>query len=112
LALEGVESKTTIRSEDARAMSFADGSMDVVLSNLCLHNIYEKPGRIKACREIARVLKPGGVAVVSDYKLTREYAAEFRRAGLRVEMCPLNWTSTFPPLRILLARKPGAGTSE
>jgi arsenite methyltransferase len=106
IAVEGVEAKTTIQSEDARAMSFPDASMDVVLSNVCLHNIYERPGRAKACREIGRVLKPGGIAVISDYKLMKEYAGEFRRAGLSVEMCPLDWTGTFPPLRILVARKP------
>lgn len=106
LALEGVGAKTTIRSEDARTMSFADRSLDVVLSNLCLHNIYEKPGRAKACAEIARVLKPGGIAVISDYKLMKEYAGSFAGAGLTVEMCPKDWTGTFPPLRILVARKP------
>jgi SAM-dependent methyltransferase len=106
IALEDVGPKTAIKSEDAREMSFADGSMDVVLSNLCLHNIYDKPGRMKACREIARVLKAGGIAVISDYKLTKEYAREFRAAGLAVEMYPPDWTGTFPPLRILTARKP------
>ncbi len=106
IALEGVGENTTIKSEDAREMSFPDGSIDVVLSNLCLHNIYEKRGRKKACREIARVLKPGGVAVISDYKLMKEYAAEFAGAGLKVQMYPLDWTGTWPPLRILIARKP------
>lgn len=106
IALEGVAAKTTILSEDARAMSFADGTFDVVVSNLCLHNIYQRPGRVKACGEIARVLKPGGVAVISDYKLMREYAGEFAKLGLNVEMFPLDWTGTFPPLRILVARKP------
>ncbi|MFZ1014622.1 MAG: class I SAM-dependent methyltransferase [Terracidiphilus sp.] len=105
IALEGVGAQTTIKDEDARAMSFANGSMDVVLSNLCLHNIYEKPGRAKACSEIARVLKPGGMAVISDYKLMKEYAGELAKAGLAVEMCPKDWTGTFPPLRILVARK-------
>jgi SAM-dependent methyltransferase len=106
IALEGVAAKATILSEDARQMSFADGSMDVVLSNLCLHNIYQKPGRTKACEEIVRVLKPGGVVVISDYKLTREYEGEFSKAGLLVERYPLDWTGTWPPLRILVARKP------
>jgi arsenite methyltransferase len=106
IALEGVAARTSIKSEDARAMSFADGSMDVVLSNLCLHNIYDRPGRAKACHEIARVLKASGIAVISDYKLIKEYAIEFAGAGLNVETCPLDWTGTFPPLRILVARKP------
>lgn len=106
IALEGVGATTTIVSEDARQMTFPDASMDVVLSNLCLHNIYEKPGRTKACQEIVRVLRPGGVAVISDYKLMKEYASEFTKAGLAVEMFPLDWTGTWPPLRILTAKKP------
>lgn len=108
IANEGVAGRTTVKSEDAREMSFANGSFDVILSNVCLHNIYERPGRAKACREIARVLRPGGVAVISDYKLMGEYEGEFTAAGLEVEMCPLDWTGCFPPLRILVARKPAA----
>jgi arsenite methyltransferase len=106
VALEGVDRKTTVKSEDARKMSFVDASFDVVLSNLCLHNIYVRAGRSEACLEIARVLKPRGVAVISDFKHMRDYAAGFEGAGLAVEMCPLNWMGTFPPLRILVARKP------
>ena len=105
IALEGVGAKTTIRSEDAREMRFAEDSFDVVVSNLCLHNIYEQPGRRKALHEIVRVLKPGGLAVISDYKLMREYEAELTECGLRVEMCPIDWAGTFPPLRILVAWK-------
>jgi len=105
IAIEGVESRTEIKSEDARKMSFPDGTFDVVLSNLCLHNIYQQEGRTQACREIARVLKPGGVTVISDFKHVREYAAAFAAYGLTVELCPVDWARTFPPLRILVARK-------
>jgi arsenite methyltransferase len=106
IALEGVAEHTTILSEDAQKMSFPDATFDVVLSNLCVHNIYNRPGRDKACSEIARVLKPGGVAVISDYKHVRQYAGEFTKNGLQVQLCPLDWTGTFPPLRMLVARKP------
>jgi arsenite methyltransferase len=105
IVMEGVGERTTILSEDAQQMSFPAGAFDVVVSNLCLHNIYNQPGRNKACHEIARVLKPGGLAVISDYKHVREYAREFESCGLQVEMCPLDWTGTFPPLRMLVARK-------
>lgn len=103
---EGVPEHTTILSEDAQKMSFPDAFFDVVLSNLCLHNIYNRPGRDKACAEIARVLKPGGVAVISDYKHVRQYADEFTKNGLQIQLCPTDWTGTFPPLRIVIARKP------
>ena len=106
IALEGVGERTTILSEDAQAMSFPGGTFDAVLSNLCLHNIYNRPGRDKACAEIARVLKPGGLAVISDYKHVKQYAAEFKKLGLQVKLFLPDWTGTFPPLRILAARKP------
>jgi arsenite methyltransferase len=106
IALEGVGAKTTVKSEDARKMSFQDGEFDVVLSNLCLHNIYEAPGRSLACGEIARVLKPSGIAVISDFRHMQEYATALAGRGLVVNMCSLDWTGTFPPLRILVGRKP------
>jgi arsenite methyltransferase len=103
--LEGVAAKTTVKSEDARQMSFADASFDVVLSNLCIHNIYDREGRRKACLEIARVLKCGGVAVISDYKHVREYARILAAAGLLVNLHSPDWLRTYPPLRIVVARK-------
>lgn len=105
IVTEGVGRKADVKSENARKMSFNDASFDVVLSNLCLHNIYDKVGRAQACCEIARVLKPGGVAVISDFKHMREYAEALAACGLTVELCPSDWTGTFPPLRILVARK-------
>ncbi len=103
--LENVAEKTTVKSEDARRMSFPDASFDVVLSNLCIHNIYSREGRENACLEIARVLKPGGVAVISDYKHVRDYGKVFASAGMSVELDTPNWFTTYPPLRILVARK-------
>jgi len=104
IVIEGVGGMVDVKSQDARQMSFHDGTFNVVLSNLCLHNIYQLEGRHKALHEIARVLKPGGIAVISDFKHMQEYAGELENCGLAVEMCPLDWTGTFPPLRILVAR--------
>lgn len=108
LELEGVAGRCTLVGEGAQGMSFADASFDVILSNLCLHNIYDKPTRRKAIAEIARVLKPGGIAAISDYKLTGDYAAQLRDAGFAVERRWGNVLTTFPPLRIVIARKPAA----
>jgi hypothetical protein len=51
------------------------------------------------------VLKPGGVAIISDYKLTREYQRTLRAAGLQVERKKPNLLTTFPALTIVVARK-------
>ncbi len=105
LEIEGVAARCSLVSAGAQEMPFGDASFDVVVSNLCLHNIYDRATRQRALEEIARVLKPGGVALISDYKNTREYAAKLRELGFAVER---QWGSliAFPPLRIVIARKP------
>ena len=63
IALEGVGAQTTIKDEDARAMSFANGSMDVVLSNPCpsTTSTRSRDARRHAAK-LREELKPGGVA--------------------------------------------------
>ncbi len=106
LDLEGVANICTLISQPAQQMTFPDATFDVILSNLCIHNIYDAPTRRRALDQIVRVLKPGGVAIISDYKHTGEYAKEFLKAGLLVEKKRGNLLTTFPPLTIVIARKP------
>jgi SAM-dependent methyltransferase len=106
LALENVTDRCTLLSESAAEMPFPDASFDVIVSNLCLHNIYDRPTRITALQQIVRVLKPGGVALISDYKHTGEYAKEFRKAGLEIEKRHGSFLTTFPPLTVVIASKP------
>jgi SAM-dependent methyltransferase len=106
IALEGVSGKVELRSEDASKTTFPDDSFDVVVSNLCIHNIPKQTGRDRACREVARVLRPGGMAVISDYKLTKKYAAVFAGQGFPVEWRGPFWRDTFPPLKMFVTRKP------
>jgi len=104
LEVEGVTQKTELRSEDARKLNFPDASFDLVLSNLCIHNIPDKEGRAQACREIARVLKPGGTALVSDFILTGFYKKVFAAAGLKTSRTGFNLL-TFPWLRTVRVEK-------
>ncbi len=83
--LEGVLEKVEVRNEDVRSMSFPKDTFDVVLSNLCIHNIPTKAGREKACREIARVLKPNGMAIITDKSHIKDYGEIFAMEGLTVE---------------------------
>jgi arsenite methyltransferase len=106
LELEGISDRCTLLGVPAQEMPFPDGTFDVILSNLCLHNIYDREIRRQAVQQIVRVLKPGGQAILSDYKLTGEYAQQLQKAGLAVERRWGNPLSTFPPLRIVVARTP------
>jgi SAM-dependent methyltransferase len=106
LELEGVSDRCILLGMLAQQMTFPDASFDAIVSNLCLHNIYDRKLRLQAVQQIVRVLKAGGVAILSDYKHTAEYAGLLRDAGLMVERRWGNPLYTFPPLRIVIARKP------
>jgi arsenite methyltransferase len=103
--VEGVQDKVDLKSDDARKLSFPDATFDVVLSNLCIHNIPDADGRAQACREIARVLKPGGTALISDFINTGTYQKIFENCGLKVSRTGLN-PLTFPWLRVVRVEKP------
>jgi ubiquinone/menaquinone biosynthesis C-methylase UbiE len=105
LAIEGVAERCELLDVAAQKMLFPDGRFDVVVSNMCLHNIAQKAERDQACMEIARVLKPGGVALISDFKNTRSYAKAFKRAGMAVSI-KFYLLDTFFPVSIVTARKP------
>ena len=105
LVMEGIKERCTLVSLPAQQMPFADASFDVIVSNLCLHNIYDKSMRMQALDQIMRVLKPGGIALLSDYKRTGEYKAHLRTAGLSVTSKRGSFFTTFPPLNVVIARK-------
>lgn len=114
---EGVSDRVEVKSGDMRKMPFADRSFDVVVSNVAIHNIYDRTGRETTMGEIARVLKPGGHVVIHDIRHTNEYASalanhgliDVAHAGSRF-MQVLLLLITFGSLRpdIITARSPGA----
>lgn len=105
LAAEGVASRCELVTQPIQKSGFADASFDVVVSNLCLHNIRGAEVRARAIREIARVLKPGGVAVISDLMFVNRHAATFRAAGLTAAIDGPYLLDAFPPQKIVIAKK-------
>jgi arsenite methyltransferase len=103
--LEGVSDRIEIRNDDARKLSFPDESFDVVLSLLCIHNIEPKEDQEKACFEISRVLKPGGVALIGDYVPTTDYARAFEKAGLTVKSSKAYFATAYALMWIVEAHK-------
>jgi ubiquinone/menaquinone biosynthesis C-methylase UbiE len=104
LTLEGVSDRATVETGDATAMRFASNSFDVVLSLLCLHNIEER--QEAACFEIARVLKPGGKAILGDYTDMDVQAAALQAAGLTVVKHQNCFVEALSPMRMIVAQKP------
>ena len=103
--LEGVFDRVEILNMNATALTFDNNSFDCILSNLCLHNLYVFAERQKACDEIYRVLKPGGKAIISDFKHMSEYKTRFEQSGARCTMQRANYLTTFPPLGVLIVEK-------
>ncbi len=62
------------RQGEAEALPIIDGAVDYAFANMCLHHV-ETPA--DAIREMARILKPGGVLVITDLD---EHNFEFLRA--------------------------------
>ena len=122
---EGVEDRIEVKTADMRKLPFSNDAFDVVLSSVAIHNVYSAEGRAEAISEIARVLKPGGHALIDDIRHGREYAAAFRKSSCEVSSTGSRVASlflavvTFGSLRpaTLLVRKksrppaPGRGRS-
>lgn len=71
----GLSKRTMILREDVHKMSFPDGFANIVLSRSTIHH-WRNPAQ--ALREIYRVLRPGGVAILHDIR--RDAPAELRKA--------------------------------
>jgi arsenite methyltransferase len=108
IELARVHDRVELRNDDPRDIAFVDGSFDVVLSLKFLHRIEDAAGRARACCEIARVLKPEGVAIIADSANVREYARALRAAGLKVEGPKSYLFAAYAPIDLLIAKKPGA----
>src|SRR5262249_41366742 len=78
---EGVRDRVRIETGDMRRLPFPSASFDRVVSRAAIHNVSEPAGRADAIREIARVLKPGGLAVIDDIMHLAEYNAIFEQNG-------------------------------
>ncbi|MDQ3590278.1 MAG: class I SAM-dependent methyltransferase [Actinomycetota bacterium] len=103
---EGVDGRVEIRDGDLRDLPFEDGSFDVVLSSLVLHNIHDREEREGALRELMRVLKPGGRLTIVDIWDTDGYARVLREGGMKDVRRPGLRFNIFPPVREVTAKKP------
>lgn len=103
--LENVTQKVEILKENILKTNFNPDYFDLIVSNLCLHNLYKLEEREQACTEIYRILKPNGKVIISDFKGTSEYKKTFEKLGMSVEKVGTYFFDTFPPLTIITATK-------
>jgi arsenite methyltransferase len=78
---EAVADRIELHTADMTALPLADESVDVIVSNLAIHNIGTHAGRRQALDEAVRVLRPGGRLAIADLRETRQHAARLRELG-------------------------------
>jgi arsenite methyltransferase len=109
---EGVAERVELHGADMRELPFDDGSFDVVVSSLAIHNVSGAGERAKALREAARVLRKGGKLAIADIRYTRAYASELEACGLKIterrSLGPPFWYAAGPwaATRLVAAIKP------
>lgn len=110
-SLEGVRDRVDVETGDMRELPFADGTFDLVVSSLAIHNIRGAAERARAVTEAWRVLAPGGRLAIADIRATAHYATtlrECRAAG--IERRRLGWRfwygNPFAGTSVIVASKP------
>jgi SAM-dependent methyltransferase len=89
---EGVADRVELHTGDMTQLPFDDGSFDVVLSSMAIHNLDTDDGRRRAVEEAFRVLRPGGQLVVADIGPAAKYAGWLGGLGAAdVVQRPLGW---------------------
>ena len=110
-AAEGVADRVEVHTADMTALPFEEGTFDLVVSNVAVHNVRGGAGRDRAVDEAVRVLRPGGRLMIADLFGTRRYAAHLAQLGmLDVTRRGLGWrvwwSGPWLATRLVSATKP------
>ena len=92
--------KTSFRTEDGLSLSFPDNFFDKVYSIAVLHQIPSLEFRLHFLQQIKRVLKPGGLLVLTVWKFhqPREWYLLLKYTLLKIiGKSKLDWKDIFQP---------------
>jgi ubiquinone/menaquinone biosynthesis C-methylase UbiE len=106
---EGVQDRVYPVKADLSHLPFAGSSVDVILSATSLHRLVKRKERQAAFGEMARVLNYGGRIGIVDTGNGGDYASLLRSQGMTDVVVRRLRFSSFPPLHVVLARKPFQG---
>jgi ubiquinone/menaquinone biosynthesis C-methylase UbiE len=114
-ALEGVNGRTEFIRGSASKLPFADGSFDLVVSNLTFHEVKDSKNKLDVVREALRVVKPDGKFVFQDlfmlksvYGTPDALVAAVKAAGAREAHFEITSTAPFIPRALKLPFMLGA----
>ncbi len=98
---------------DMRAMPFRASSAAGVLMSFCLHHIHGAEDRRRALAEAARILRPGGVIVVCDWRENPPFHPDWPmpqpdevEAALRDGGLEIAESEPHGPMFLIVARQP------
>jgi arsenite methyltransferase len=104
----GVADRVRVVTGDMSDPQLPDGSADLVLACLSIHDIHDRDRRRGVIDHAARILRPDGRLAIVDLAKTAQYAADARTAGLvdvvRTRPTALMW----PPVRVVTRHRPAA----
>jgi SAM-dependent methyltransferase len=110
---EAVAGRVDLVTADMRALPFPDGSFDVVVSNVAVHNVKGRAGRDRAVGEAVRVLRPGGRLLIADLR----HSARYRHVLTKLRMADVTcrglgwrmwWSGPWLPTRLVTATRPAS----
>ena len=101
-----VDGRVQFKKGDAASLNYADGTFDVVVSNLTFHEVNLVKRKSDVMREALRLLKPGGNFAFIDYFYDERYYGEPAEFEVllwslklkNVELKPLQGVLVFPGL--------------
>lgn len=109
----GVADRVELHTADITALPFPDASVDLIISNLVVHNLPTAEARNRALDEAVRVLRPGGRLLIGDLRATGAYQRHLRVLGLTgVSRRSLGWrqwwSGPWLATRLVTATKPAS----